>query len=202
MFTGIVELMGTVRSVEPRDRAVRLTIDTPGFGELLAIGESVSVNGVCLTAVQSERHAVSFDVVEETLKRTSLGMLEAGSAVNLERPVSLSTRLGGHLVQGHVDAVGTVQSVERRGDELWIAIGIPSGLGRYIVEKGSIAVDGISLTVAAIDPDVFHVAIIPHTVEITNLGCATAGTPVNLEVDVIAKHIEKLAEPYLASRSH
>jgi riboflavin synthase len=202
VFTGIVEVMGTVRSVEPRDRAVRLTIGTPSFGEGLAIGESVSVNGVCLTTVQSECHAVSFDVVEETLQRTSLGMLEAGSAVNLERPVSLSTRLGGHLVQGHVDAVGTVQSVERRGDELWIAIAIPAGLGRYIVEKGSIAVDGISLTVAAIDPDVFHVAIIPHTAEITNLGCATAGTRVNLEVDVIAKHIEKLAEPYLANRSH
>jgi riboflavin synthase len=157
------------------------------------IGDSIAVNGVCLTVVERSDEHLSFDVSEETLRRTSFSRLRAGDAVNLERPVTLMSRLGGHLVQGHVDGVGEVAALERTSDDgAWLTVRAPDALGRYLVEKGSVTVDGISLTVAAIDGATFSVALIPHTLDVTTLGTAEVGHPVNLEVDVIARYVESL----------
>jgi riboflavin synthase len=158
------------------------------------IGASVAVNGVCLTVVERDGEALAFDVADETLSRSSLGRLAEGDPVNLERPVTLMTRLGGHLVQGHVDGVGTVESVDRDETGARLSVRIPSELSRYVAEKGSISVDGVSLTVAAVDGDRLTVALIPHTLDVTTFGSARPGDPVNVEVDVIAKYLEALVE--------
>lgn len=200
MFTGLVETTGTVESREEANRAIRLAVRAPGFAQQFAVGDSVSVNGVCLTVVERRENSLGFDVVEETLERSTLGGAQPGTRVNLERPLSLGSLLGGHLVQGHVDAVGTVRSVERRGSEHWIRISAPEAVLRYVVEKGSIAVDGVSLTIAECGPADFAIAVIPHTSEVTTLGECAPGTRVNLEADVVAKHLEKLALPYFGSR--
>jgi riboflavin synthase len=153
----------------------------------------VAVNGVCLTVVERSEERLAFDLSEETLRRTSFARLSAGDAVNLERPLTLVSRLGGHLVQGHVDGVGEVTAIEPSADGgAWITVRAPEDLRRYLVEKGSVCVDGISLTVAARDGDAFSVALIPHTMDVTTLGSARVGDPVNLEVDVIAKYVEAL----------
>jgi riboflavin synthase len=189
MFTGIVEERGAVLEIEP----ARLTVGCRTVSSDAEVGASISVNGICLTVVERSDDHLSFDVSSETLARTSLSRLEAGDPVNLERPLTLSSRLGGHLVQGHVDGVGEVAGIERGDDGgAWMTIGAPEGIGRYLVEKGSVCVDGVSLTVASRNGSAFAVALIPHTLEATTLGAAEVGDPLNLEVDVIAKYVEAL----------
>jgi riboflavin synthase len=187
MFTGIVEQRGRVRAA-----GGRLEVEAGGFAAGVSIGESVAVNGVCLTVSGREDGSLSFDLAEETLERTTLGALTPGDAVNLERPVTLLGRLGGHLVQGHVDGVGTVQAAAPDQSGETMRISLPEALRPYVVEKGSIAVDGVSLTVASVDDGSFTVALIPHTLAATTLGKAAAGDRVNLEVDVLAKYVESL----------
>ncbi len=192
MFTGIVEELGEVVAVEPLADASRLTVRGPLVTSDAGHGDSISVNGVCLTVVANDGGAFTADVMSETLTRSSLGALVPGSPVNLERAVRVSDRLGGHVVQGHVDGTGEVLSVTP--DEHWtvVRVALPDGLGRYVVEKGSITVDGVSLTVSAIADAWFEVSLIPTTLGLTTLGSKGPGDPVNLEVDVLAKHVEKL----------
>ena len=200
MFSGIIERLGRVRGVEPGERTVRLTLDT-GVPDLV-LGESVAVNGVCLTVTDFDTSGTaSFFVSPETLDRTSLGhAAHVGARVNLERAVTPATRLSGHIVQGHVDATATLASVAAAGDAWAVLLDVPDALRRYCVEKGSIALDGISLTINAILPsDIagrFRIAlmIIPHTWEHTNLGTLSPGASVNVEVDVIAKYVEQLCQ--------
>ncbi len=187
MFTGIVEEVGRVRAVEPGRSATRLAFDAPAVAAGLAVGESVAVDGACLTVVDSGEGWWGADAVAETLGRTTLGRLRAGDAVNLERPVRAGSSLGGHLVQGHVDGVGKVVTPAPG-----LVVRAPEGLARYLVPKGSVTVDGCSLTVVESTGDTFSVALIPHTVAVTTLGRKTAGDAVNLEADVIAKYVERL----------
>jgi riboflavin synthase len=196
MFTGIVEELGHVRSVVPNEGGARLVIEARTVLEDAQLGASIAVNGCCLTVVAWDRSAWSADAVIETLERTNLGDLEAGDAVNLERPIRLTDRLGGHLVQGHVDATGTVRGREPQPDgSTLVTFDAPAGVLRYIVHKGSITVDGVSLTVARRDDKSFAVALIPHTLEVTTLGTHKPGDRVNLEVDLIAKYVEALLAP-------
>ncbi|MGW2331477.1 riboflavin synthase [Streptomyces sp. NPDC001700] len=192
MFTGIVEELGEIVAVENLDDASRFQVRGPVVTEGARHGDSIAVNGVCLTVVDTGDGHFSADVMAETLNRSSLGALTVGSRVNLERPMALGGRLGGHLVQGHVDGTGTL--VEREPSEHWeiVKISLPGGLGRYVVEKGSITVDGISLTVVDAGPDYFTVSLIPTTLDLTTLGVKQPGDPVNLEVDVLAKYVERL----------
>jgi riboflavin synthase len=189
MFTGIVEERGAVREAAPNRLEVSCRAILPDTG----VGSSIAVNGVCLTVVDRGPGHLGFDVSEETVRRTSLAGLSLGDPVNLERPVTLATRLGGHLVQGHVDGVGEVVGiVADPAGGAWVSIRPPGGLLRYLVEKGSVSVDGVSLTVASLDGDAFSISLIPHTLAVTTLGSARVGDPVNLEVDVIAKYVERL----------
>ncbi len=192
MFTGIVEELGEVVAIQDLGRSARLTVRGPLVTSDAGHGDSIAVNGVCLTVVSTDSGAFTTDVMAETLHRSCLGALAAGSPVNLERAVRASGRLGGHVVLGHVDGTGAL--LRARPDEHWTAIRIslPGGLGRYVVEKGSITVDGVSLTVSAVGPDWFEVSLIPTTLGLTTLGAKTVGDPVNLEVDILAKHVEKL----------
>jgi riboflavin synthase len=194
VFTGIVEELGAVVAVQPLADSARLRIRGPLVTSDAVHGASIAVNGVCLTVVEHGGDEFSADVMQETLDRSSLGSLVPGSTVNLERPVTLSARLGGHLVQGHVDGVGTI--LDRAPSEHWevVRISLPGGLGRYVVEKGSITVDGVSLTVVEADRDWFSVSLIPTTLELTTLGSKGQGDPVNLEVDVVAKYVERMLE--------
>ncbi|HWZ33929.1 MAG TPA: riboflavin synthase [Bryobacteraceae bacterium] len=189
MFTGIIEELGTVVAAGSRLR-VRCTTVLEDLSE----GASIAVNGVCLTALDRTRDSFAADLAPETLRRSNLGDLVAGSRVNLERPVTPATRLSGHIVQGHVDATGELISLDALGDQnYWLKVRVPAELDRYLVHKGSLSIDGISLTIAALDPGpVVSVTIIPHTYANTTLGSARLGARLNLEVDVIAKHIEKL----------
>ena len=191
MFTGLVAGTGAVESLQRDGDGVRLRVRTELAGEL-APGDSIAVNGVCLTAVDPDGRGFSADVMEETLRRSSLGPLGKGDEVNLELPLRAGDRLGGHVVQGHVDGTGSVEAVTEDGFSRVVRISAPAGLLRYVVEKGSIAVDGVSLTVSAVDDDGFEVSLIPETLERTTLGAATPGRVVNLEVDVLAKYVEKL----------
>ena len=191
MFTGLVAGRGHITAADRSDDGVRLTVETSLAGEL-ALGDSVAVNGVCLTAVSIDGGTFAADVMNETLSRSSLGDAGVGREVNLELPLRASDRLGGHVVQGHVDGLGTVSEVTDDGFARRIQVSAPPDVLRYIVEKGSIAVDGVSLTVAGMDNESFTVSLIPETLQRTNLGQATPGTRVNLEVDVLAKYVEKL----------
>jgi riboflavin synthase len=191
VFTGLVQGQGEIAAVEPTADGARLAVRTPLTAEL-SPGDSVAVNGVCLTATRIEDGAFHADVMHETLRRSSLGDVAPGGTVNLELPLRATDRLGGHVVQGHVDGVGVVRSLEDDGFSRRVAIDAPPDVLRYVVEKGSIAVDGVSLTVAALDDDGFAVALIPETLERTGLGAAGPGTRVNLEVDVLAKYVERL----------
>jgi riboflavin synthase len=191
MFTGLVETTARVRRVQPDGDGVRLEVETPLAAEL-GQGDSVAVNGVCLTALDPGPSGFKADVMAETLRRSSLGPLEAGDSVNVELPLRAGDRLGGHVVQGHVDGTGVVESTRDEGFARLVRISADPALLRYVVEKGSIAVDGVSLTVAEVDDDGFTVSLIPETLERTTLGQAAAGRVVNLEVDVLAKYVEKL----------
>ena len=190
MFTGIVEERGTVREV----RLGRLSVACRTVTTDAEIGASIAVNGVCLTVVGRSAEHLEFDVSEETRRRTSFSRLSVGDPVNLERPLTLSSRLGGHLVQGHVDGVGQVAGIEPVQEGVWLTVRAPEAIRRFLVEKGSVCVDGISLTVAELNGDAFSVALIPHTLDVTTLGSAREGDPVNLEADVIAKYVDALLE--------
>lgn len=187
MFTGIVEELGEVRAAAPRFEVACRDLGC-------AIGDSISVNGVCLTVVDRPEGGLAFDLSAETLARTSLDRLAPGDPVNLERPMAADGRFGGHIVQGHVDGVGRVVSLDRDATGATLTVSLPADLRRYLVEKGSVAVDGVSLTVAGLDGDGFSVALIPHTLDRTTLGSIRAGDPVNLEVDVIAKYVESMLD--------
>jgi riboflavin synthase len=187
VFTGLVADKGTIRAIHDG----RIEVET-ALGANLADGDSVAVNGVCLTAVEPHVDGFAADVMPETLRRSSLGPLGPGAEVNLELPLRAGDRMGGHVVQGHVDGTGEVESVRDEGNSRVVRIAAAPDLLRYVVEKGSIAVDGVSLTVSAIDDDWFEVSLIPETLERTTLGAAEAGSTVNLEVDVLAKYVEKL----------
>ncbi|MFD3734357.1 riboflavin synthase [Streptomyces sp. NPDC058632] len=192
MFTGIVEELGEITAVEALDDACRFRLRGPVVTEDAKHGDSIAVNGVCLTVVDHEGDVFTADVMAETLNRSSLGALAVGSRVNLERPMALGARLGGHIVQGHVDGTGRI--LGREPSENWevVRISLPAELSRYVVEKGSITVDGISLTVVAAGQDFFTVSLIPTTLALTTLGFKQSGDPVNLEVDVIAKYVERM----------
>jgi len=194
VFTGLVQGQGVLAAVDPTADGARLAVRTPLSAEL-APGDSVAVNGVCLTATRIEDGVFHADVMTETLRRSSLGDAAPGAAVNLELPLRASDRLGGHVVQGHVDGVGVVRELADEGFSRRVEISAPEDVLRYVVEKGSIAVHGVSLTVASVDEDGFAVALIPETLERTSLGAATPGTRVNLEVDVLAKYVERLMVP-------
>jgi riboflavin synthase len=193
MFTGIIEAVGTVTALEPRGGDVRLAIDG---GELdlssAVIGDSIAVNGCCLTVIRLDGHVFSADVSRESLGLTTLGALERGSRVNLERALTLSKPLGGHLVTGHVDGIGTVESRADDGRSVRFRLRAPEGLARYLARKGSICVDGVSLTVNEVDGVTFGVNIVPHTMEATVFGAYRQGARVNLEVDIVARYLERL----------
>ena len=193
MFTGIIEEAGTVESVVTRSAGARLKVRCSTVMEDMKEGASIDVNGVCLTAVDLRADGFHADLAPETLRRSNLGDLRAGARVNLERPLSPSGRLSGHIVQGHVDGTGEFLSLEALGDEnWWLRIRVPAELDPFLVYKGSIAIDGISLTIAALEGDVLSVTIIPHTYRNTTLGGYRPGARVNLECDILAKHVEKL----------
>jgi riboflavin synthase len=189
-----VRELGRVAAVDGGEAGVRLVVDAPATAAAVAVGDSVAINGVCLTAVASGDGTLAFDAVPETLARTSLGRLARGAGVNLEPALRAGDPLGGHIVQGHVDGLGRVRTVEPEGEGRRIWVDAPRELLRYFVEKGSIAVDGVSLTVAALDDAGFAVALIPHTLTATTLGVLSPGDEVNLEVDVLAKYVERLTD--------
>jgi len=195
MFTGLVADLGVVERVVPRQGGVRLTLRPRALPvDALVLGESVACSGACLTVVERGAGLVSFDAVPETVARTTVGTWRPGAKVNLERALAIGDRLGGHLVQGHVDAVGEVLSRRPEGQGARLAISLPPAIAPLVAEKGSIAVDGVSLTVAAVERDRFEVALIPETLARTTLGEASPGTKVNLEADVIARHVARLRE--------
>lgn len=194
MFTGIVEATGTVEEVRAVGGGLRVTIESPEVVLGLGVGDSVAVRGACLTAVEVDSESFTVELVAETVNRTVLGQLETGVQVNLERAMAASGRFDGHIVQGHVDGIGTVTSVTPEGDSRRIEIQSTPEVLRYVVEKGSITVDGVSLTVAAVSEGAFEVALIPHTLAVTTLGALTPGTRVNLEADILAKYVDRLLE--------
>src|SRR5215212_5768088 len=196
MFTGIIEELGSVRSIEERGENARIVIAASVVTEGTNHGDSIAVNGVCLTALDIHPDSFAADVSRETLSRSTLGRLRPGAPLNLERAVTPATRLGGHIVQGHVDARGQFAGVEDHGESWTVRIAYPKEIARYLVFKGSVAVEGISLTIAGLSDDYFEVAVIPKTWEITNLSQLKPGDAVNIEVDVLGKYVEKL----LASR--
>ncbi|GGZ25057.1 riboflavin synthase [Streptomyces nitrosporeus] len=200
MFTGIVEELGEVTAVEKLGDASRFRLRGPVVTEGARHGDSIAVNGVCLTVVDLGGHEFTADVMAETLNRSSLGALTTGSRVNLERPMALGGRLGGHIVQGHVDGTGRV--LERTPSEHWeiVKVSLPEALSRYVVEKGSITVDGVSLTVVDAGADFFTISLIPTTLALTTLGFKQPGDPVNLEVDVLAKYVERMLGPNAAAQ--
>jgi len=192
MFTGLIEELGRIAAREESEAGSRIVISAEIVTSDISAGDSIAVNGVCLTALDVTARSFAADVSPETLDRTTLGRLKIGSPVNLERAVTPATRLGGHMVQGHVDGRGTFVSAVAEGEFWTVTIGFPNELGRYFVEKGSVAVEGISLTIAKLHDDSFELAIIPKTWEMTNLSTLSPGSPVNLETDVIAKYVERM----------
>lgn len=193
MFTGLIEALGEVAEVKPTPSGFRLRLTTPMATEL-SPGDSLAVNGVCLTVVAADADGVHADIAPETARVSSLGSLKRGAVVNLERPLRADARLGGHFVQGHVDATGTIEDIRKDGDAYWVTVKFPALLAPYIVRKGSIAVNGISLTVAGVDDRHFDVQVIPFTWEHTNLHAAKTGEQVNLECDILGKYVVRVAE--------
>lgn len=201
MFTGLIEEIGRLQEIAPEEGGgARMRISAPRAVEDLRVGDSLAVNGACLTAVEIDAPLVTVDCVAETLRRTALGALAPGAPVNLERALAAGGRLGGHIVQGHVDGVGRVRAATAEGAGVLMEVAAPTAILRYVVDKGSIAVDGVSLTVAARGPDAFTVALIPHTMAHTTLGPEAVGRPVNLEADMVAKYVEALLAPYGPAR--
>jgi riboflavin synthase len=194
MFTGIIEELGTIESFAPHEGGAKMIVSADRVTSDATEGDSIAVNGVCLTALDIKPGSFSADLSQETLDRSTLGNLRQGSRVNLERAVTPSTRLGGHIVQGHVDGRGEFISAEEHGDFWTVRIGYPSEISRYLVYKGSVAVEGISLTIASLSDSHFEIAIIPKTWELTNLSTLTPHDSVNLEVDVIAKYVERMMQ--------
>lgn len=194
MFTGLVETMGRVARAEPHDGGLRLGLETGALAEPLALGESVAVNGCCLTVVERTATTCALDVVPESLSRTTLGALQVGDPVNLERALRLDQRLGGHLMQGHVDGVAEILEVRPEGDGRRLVLALPPELERFVAAKGSLAVDGTSLTVATVRAHACELALIPHTLQVTISGHYRAGTRVNLEVDLLARYLARLLE--------
>lgn len=201
MFTGIIEELGSVEAIEDQGDAVRLSVRGPLVVSDAGDGDSIAVNGCCLTVASHDGEVFTADVMRETLDKTSLGAFRPGTRVNLERAVTAEKRLGGHIVQGHVD--GTAEILSRSPSEHWevVEVGLPDGMGRYLVDKGSITVDGVSLTVVTVTDDSFTVSLIPETLARTTLGIKQPGETVNLEVDVIAKHVEKFVSAYTKEQS-
>lgn len=195
MFTGIVEELGTIRAIQRGTHSAVLSIGASLVLSDLKIGDSVAVNGVCRTATGKDGGGFTADVMHETLNRSSLGKLVPGSPVNLERAMPANGRFGGHIVSGHIDGVGTILSVHRDDNALWYTVRAAPELLRYVVEKGSVTIDGVSLTVAAVEADRFSVSLIPHTAMVTVLGRKRPGDTVNLETDIIGKYVEKLLNP-------
>lgn len=202
MFTGLVEEVGRITSVQRRAQHAVLTVRGPKVCSDVSIGDSVAVNGVCLTVTTLRGDSFTADVSAETLRRTNLDKVASGHLVNLERALRLSDRLGGHFVQGHVDAVGTVKSVVPEGGSSRLTIVAPPEVMQYVIEKGSVTVDGISLTIAGLDAESFWISIIPQTMKETTLSQARAGTRVNLEVDMLAKYVERILAVREGGRSH
>ncbi len=194
MFTGIIEHVGRVRNLERRDVAVTLEIEAGPVAEGVPIGASVAVNGACLTVTRCDGNALVFDAIPETLDKTALGTLRVGSPVNLERALRADGRLDGHIVQGHVDATGEVAALERQGDDVRFAVRCEPGFASQLVPKGSVAIDGVSLTLVRVEPDGFDVALIPHTLRETNLGQRRVGDAVNLEADILGKYVLRYLE--------
>ena len=200
MFTGIVEELGTIRSIQRGAHSAVLSIGASVVLSDLKIGDSVAVNGVCLTATGVDGGGFTADVMHETLNRSSLGALTVGGRVNLERAMAADGRFGGHIVSGHIDGTGAIAAVRPDDNAVWYTVQTPPALLRYIVEKGSITIDGISLTVASVEADRFSVSLIPHTAAVTTLGKKRVGDVVNLETDIIGKYVEKLLRPELEQR--
>ena len=200
MFTGIVEEMGTIRSIRRGAHSAVLSIGAALVLSDLKIGDSVAVNGVCLTATGKDSGGFTADVMHETLNRSSLGALVPGSRVNLERAMAADGRFGGHIVSGHIDGTGTISAIRRDDNAIWYTVEAAPSLLRYIVEKGSITIDGVSLTVAAVGETWFSISAIPHTVAVTILGEKRTGDTVNLETDIIGKYVEKLLRPQPETR--
>lgn len=194
MFTGIVEAIGCVVAIEPEGEKTRLRIESARVAEGICLGASVAVNGACLTAIDGKGTELTFEAVRETLDRTSLGELRVGSRVNLERALRADGRLDGHIVQGHVDDLGWVRALDRHGDDVRLVVDCRPELIRQLVPKGSVAIDGVSLTVARLSDAGFEVALIPHTLAVTNLADRKAGDPVNLEADVLGKYVLRYLE--------
>lgn len=201
MFTGIIEELGTIQTLTQARDGARIIVNAPTILSDAKIGDSIAVNGVCLTVVEKTATTFAADISAETLRRTSLKQIRTGSKVNLERPMTPNARFGGHIVQGHVDAMGVFASAKAEGDGWNVRVQFPAELGKYIVEKGSITVDGISLTVAALGDDWFEIAVIPHTWKVTNLGTLKLGEAVNLEVDIIAKYVERMLRGYVPQQA-
>jgi riboflavin synthase len=197
MFTGIIEGTGRIDALDRTSKSAKLRVDLAGLRELsvgMKRGASLAVNGCCLTAVEFDGTHFSADLSGETLERTSFGEKKPGDRVNLERPLAADARLGGHFVQGHVDGVGRVTRLAREGENWWLSVRVPEDLHRYVAEKGSIAIDGISLTLARWQDGIAHLAIVPFTYQHTNVGRMVRGDPVNLEMDILAKYVESLLQ--------
>ncbi len=192
MFTGLVQALGRVRRLDEGAEARRIEVEVSLAADARELGASVAVSGVCLTVVRADPQSFEADIAFETLERTTLGALRAGDAVNIEPSLRMGDPLGGHLVSGHVDGVGQIRSIEARGEARQIAVDVPPALRRYIAEKGSICIDGVSLTVNAVDAQGFWIGLVPHTLEVTTLGRMQVGTPVNLEVDLLARYVERI----------
>ena len=201
MFTGLIQEVGLVQKVDKLGQGLRLTLQAPVLSAKVKLGDSVGVNGCCLTVVDIQTPLLVFQAVPETLSRTVLGYLQAGSKVNLELPLTLSDPLGGHFVQGHVDGVAEITAIVPEGQGVRMTVKIPQSLSRYIVEKGSIALNGISLTIAALQGNQLEVALIPHTLQNTDLDSKKAGDLLHVEVDLLAKYVEKLSVNYQGGKS-
>lgn len=197
MFTGLVEETGRLIEIVHGERSAQLTVQAPTVHQDAHLGDSIAVNGCCLTVIAHQGDHLTFDAIPETLTRTNLGQLKAGDRVNLERPLAVGARLGGHFVQGHIDGVGIIRAITPEDNAVVVEIEVPAPLRRYFVEKGSVAVDGVSLTVASVSETTFTVWTIPHTREITTLGDRHIGDQVNLECDLLGKYIERLMETRL-----
>ena len=192
MFTGIVEELGNISQIKKTDTGKQFTITAKAIMDDLKVGDSVSVNGVCLTVTTYDESSFNLDLVKETLKKSNLGNLKKENFVNLERAITLSTRLGGHILQGHVETVGVIMDKVPSGDGATLSVGIDPGFIRYCISKGSIALDGVSLTIASMSENIIKIALIPHTLEMTTLGLKDVGDSLNIETDIIGKYIERL----------